>query len=79
MRGRRSLREYWAVLRFYWPRLLITCLGWVANDFAVRRAGACLPSPLAVDATGTEWCGHALWAVAEPAPLGVHLVGRINT
>ncbi|KAL4458363.1 hypothetical protein ABPG75_013228 [Micractinium tetrahymenae] len=34
MCGRRSWREYWTVFRFYWPRLLVTCLGWVANDFA---------------------------------------------
>lgn len=32
--GHRSWREHWTVLRFYWPRLLVTCLGWVANDFA---------------------------------------------
>lgn len=36
--GHRSWREHWTVLRFYWPRLLVTCLGWVANDFAVRPA-----------------------------------------
>ncbi|KAL4429622.1 hypothetical protein ABPG77_008671 [Micractinium sp. CCAP 211/92] len=32
--GRGFWHEHWTVLRFYWPRLLVTCLGWVANDFA---------------------------------------------
>ncbi len=40
--GRGFWHEHWTVLRFYWPRLLVTCLGWVANDFAVRPAGHCL-------------------------------------
>lgn len=30
----KRVKEYWNILRFYWPRLLITCGGWVANDFA---------------------------------------------
>ncbi|KAI3423025.1 hypothetical protein D9Q98_010709 [Chlorella vulgaris] len=33
--GHRSWREHYVIFKFYWPRLLITCLGWVANDFAV--------------------------------------------
>ncbi|GAB4816605.1 hypothetical protein N2152v2_003651 [Parachlorella kessleri] len=31
---KRRFREYWIIVRFYWPRLFITCIGWVANDFA---------------------------------------------
>ena len=31
--GRRS-SEYWVILRYYWPRLLVTCMAWLANDFA---------------------------------------------
>ncbi|PSC68539.1 proton phosphate symporter [Micractinium conductrix] len=34
MAGRRSWREQWVVLKHYWPRLLMTSLGWAANDFA---------------------------------------------
>jgi hypothetical protein len=25
---------YTATLRYFWPRLLCSCMGWVANDFA---------------------------------------------
>lgn len=31
--GRRP-NEYLVILRYYWPRLLVTCLAWLVNDFA---------------------------------------------
>lgn len=34
MAGRRSWREHWLVFKHYWPRLFVTCFGWIANDFA---------------------------------------------
>lgn len=39
MAGRRSWREHLVILKHYWPRLFITCGGWVANDFG--RGGSC--------------------------------------
>ncbi|EFN51657.1 hypothetical protein CHLNCDRAFT_59145 [Chlorella variabilis] len=32
--GKRSWREHLVIFKFYWPRLFITCMGWVADDFA---------------------------------------------
>ena len=37
--GKRSWREHLVIFKFYWPRLFITCMGWVANDFAVSLKG----------------------------------------
>ena len=34
----RSLKEYTVIARYYWPRLLITCLGWVVSDFVFVSA-----------------------------------------
>ena len=49
MEGRRSWRENWLVFKHYWPRLLVTCGGWVVNDLAfygVRSKRQALTLPL---------------------------------
>ena len=49
MEGRRSWRENWLVFKHYWPRLLVTCGGWVVNDLAfygVRTTHHTLTLPL---------------------------------
>lgn len=73
LRLQHSRREYLAVIRYFWPRLLVTSLAWLLNDFAVSRRALgqvcfCREAANAGAVAATHACPY------QPAALGPALL-----
>ncbi len=74
MKEDHSRKEYLLVLSYFWPRLLATCLGWAANDFAFYGNKL---FQVCYDTASTSSAIYAAPAIRGPdLPLHMHVVNK---